>query len=329
MSQGKISRRDFLYSGLIAGLSAVHVDLRIAFAQIDAQSPIPKRGKSTPMEEGRPSATAQSAAIHRAAHQLLDVPKVLDDPLALRIIGAKAETELRSNPARSQKSRFMRAFIVLRSRYAEDELARAIQRGVRQYVILGAGLDTFAYRNPFPGSRLHVFEVAHPSTQSWKRARLHEAEIAIPDSLTFAPVDFEQQTLADGLRRAGFRADEGAFFSLLGVVVYLTKTAIMETLNFVASLPSGSEIVFDYGILPSALSQIERSSREASAIRVAAIGEPWITFFDPSSLARELRGMRFKQVEDFGPEEANHRYFKDRADAFRIWGSGRIMKARL
>jgi len=328
MSDKKFSRRDFLSSALAAGLTAGLADPRVAFPQIDAQSPNPKRAKGTPMEEGRPSVTAQSAAIHRAAHQLLDFPKVLDDPFALRIIGAKAESELRSNTAQFRKSRFMRAFIVLRSRYAEDELARAIQRGIRQYVILGAGLDTFAYRNPFPESRLHVFEVDHPATQSWKHARLREADIAIPDSLTFAPIDFEQQTLAEGLSRAGFKVNEAAFFSLLGVVVYLTKPAVMETFKFVASLPSGSEIVFDYSILPSALSQIQRSVREAGARRVAAIGEPWITYFDPSALASELRGMGFKQVEDIGPEEANNRYFKDRSDSFRIWGTGRLMKAR-
>jgi len=281
------------------------------------------------MEEGRPSATALGAAVHRAAHQLLDNPKILDDPLALRIIGANAESALRANLWRFQKSRFLRAFIVLRSRYAEDELARAIQRGVRQYVILGARLDTFGYRNSYPGSRLRVFEVDHPATQSWKRVRLREAEIAIPDSLTFAPVDFEQQTLADGLSRAGFRADEAAFFSLLGVVVYLTKTAVMETFKSVASRPAGSEIVFDYGILPSGLSESQRFAHEALASRVAAIGEPWITYFDPSSLASELKGMGFKHVEDFGPEEANNRYFKDRGDNLRIIGGGRLMKARI
>jgi len=329
MNERKLSRRDFFFDTLVAGLAAVLVDPRVAFTQMDAQSPIQKRAKSTPMEEGRPSITAQGAAIHRAAHQLLDVPKVLDDPLALRIIGAKDESTLRSNPARFHNDRFMRAFIVLRSRYAEDELAHAVQRGIRQYVILGAGLDTFAYRNPYPGSRLRVFEVDHPATQSWKRTRLREADIAIPDPLTFAPVDFEQQTLADGLSRAGFRANEGAFFSLLGVVVYLTKTAIMETLKFVASLPSGSEIVFDYNIPTSALSLIQRFNRAAGASRVAAIGEPWITYFDPSSLASELRSMGFKQVEDFGPQEANNRYFKDRKDSFRIWGTGRLMKARI
>lgn len=329
MSQKEISRRDFLYSSLIAGLTAVPVNLRIAFAQTDAQTTLPKRATSKLMEEGQPSATALGAAKHRAAHQFLDVPKILDDPLALRIIGTSAESEMRANLWWYQLNRSLRAFIALRSRYAEDELAQAIQRGVRQYVILGAGLDTFAYRNPYPGSRLRVFEVDHPATQSWKRTRLNEEDIAIPASLTFAPVDFERQTLADGLNRAGFKAEESAFFSLLGVVMYLTKTAAMETFKFVASLPTGSEIVFDYSILPSMLNESQRLAHEYRANRVAAGGEPWITFFDPLSLASELRGLGFKHLEDFGPEVANNRYFRNRTDSLRISGSGRLMKARL
>ncbi len=116
---------------------------------------------------------------------------------------------------------------------------------------------------------------------------------------------------------------------MLGVVVYLTKTAVMETFKFVASLPAGSEIVFDYGILSSMLSERQRSAREYLARRVAAIGEPWITYFDPVSLEGDLRAMGFKQVEDFGPEAAKERYFKDRTDGLRISGSSHLMKARV
>jgi methyltransferase (TIGR00027 family) len=115
--------------------------------------------------------------------------------------------------------------LAARSRYAEDELHTAIKRGIQQYVVLGAGLDTFAYRNPYPQDVLHVFEVDHPATQIWKRTRLEEAGITIPRTLTFTPVDFEIQTLEDGLRRAGFDTSKAAFFSWLGVTMYLTSSA--------------------------------------------------------------------------------------------------------
>src|ERR1700676_4204576 len=164
------------------------------------------------MQEGKFSKTAHRVAIRRAAHQLLDQPKVLDDPLALRIIGTEAADDLRSNPKEHHAfSRAFRAFMAARSRYAEDELARAVAHGVTQYVVLGAGLDTFAYRNPHPG--LRVFEVDHPSTQAWKREQLQAAGILIPSSMTFVAVDFERQTLAERLAQSEFRADEAAFFS--------------------------------------------------------------------------------------------------------------------
>src|SRR5271169_4489280 len=171
------------------------------------------------MQVGKFSRTAQRVAIRRAAHQLLDQPRVLDDPLALRIIGSEAAEELRSNPKEHHAfSRAFRAFMAARSRYAEDELAHVVAQGVKQYLVLGAGLDTFAYRNPHPG--LRVFEVDHPATQAWKREQLQEASIPIPPSLTFVPVDFEQQTLADGLERSGFDLNASAFFSWLGVTPY-------------------------------------------------------------------------------------------------------------
>jgi len=309
------------------GAFAVVVDLSTPFARAASESGTDERVGTSLMEEGSPSRTALSAATQRALHQLLDAPKVFDDPLALKILCENAEKPVWVDLRQLPKKRSLRAFIALRNRYAEDELARAIQRGVRQYVVLGAGLDTFGYRNPYPGSRLRVFEVDHPATQTWKRERLRKAGIVIPDSLTFAPVDFEQQTLAEGLKRAGFRADEPAFFSMLGVVVYLTKTAVMDTLKFVASLPAGSEIVFSYAIPSSMLTERQRAARKYLARQVAAMGEPWMTYFNPESLARDLRSLGFTQVEDFGPDAANDRYFKDRNDGLRVGGTGRLMKA--
>lgn len=284
------------------------------------------------MKEGRPSKTAQRVAMRRAAHQLLDDPKVFDDPVALRIIGKEDASALQADPRQSEStplSPYLRAFVAARSRCAEDELALAVLRGVRQYVILGAGLDTFAYRNPHPQGVLHVFEVDHPTTQIWKRTRLDEVGIALPDNLTFAPVDFETQPLEEGLRAAGYDPGKSTFFSWLGVTEYLTAEAVMATLRFIASAPMGSAIVFDYMLSPSLLIPAQRSRFDAFAQRVASAGEPWQTFFDPGLLTTDLRAMGFGYVEDNGPEEINARYFKDRRDGLRVGSLSHLMKAQV
>ena len=183
------------------------------------------------MKAGRPSTTAQSVAIRRAEHQLFDFPHVLDDPIALRIIGPEgaASIALRCWFAYFPGPRAMRAFMAARSRYAEDQLARAIASGTAQYVVLGAGLDTFAYRNPYTDSALRVFEVDHPDTQAWKRHRLASTAIPIPYPVTFVPVDFGRQEPETELEKAGFKPDEPAFFSWLGVTPYLSKEIVMAT----------------------------------------------------------------------------------------------------
>lgn len=279
------------------------------------------------MIEGNFSRTAQRVAIRRAAHQLLDQPRVLDDPLALRIIGAEAAETLRTNPKEHHAfARAFRAFMAARSRYAEDEVARAVASGVRQYVVLGAGLDTFAYRNPYP--ELRVFEVDHPATQAWKREQLEAAGIAVPASLTFVPIDFERQTLVDGLTRAGFDDRAAAFFSWLGVTPYLTREACMGTLSFIAKMPVGSGVVFDFAIDPALLNAGQREALEALSKRVAAAGEPFQLFFDPAKLQAELKGMGFHRTEFLQGKELNTRYFKDRKDGLMVRGGvGHLMGA--
>ena len=281
------------------------------------------------MQEGTFSKTAHRVAVRRAAHQLLDQPRVLDDPLALRIIGAEAENELRSNPKEDHAfSRAFRAFMAARSRFAEDELALAVAQGVRQYVVLGAGLDTFAYRNPHSG--LRVFEVDHPATQAWKRERLEAAGIAIPTSLTFVPIDFERQTLADGLGQSGFNGNAAAFFSWLGVTPYLTREACLVTLSFIAKMPAGSGVVFDFAVDPALLNLGQRMALKALSKRVAAVGEPFQLFFDPEKLQGEMKGMGFRRTEFLQGKELNARYFKDRKDGLLVRGSiGHLMSAWL
>ena len=284
------------------------------------------------MERNRPSPTAQRVAIQRAAHQLLDDPRVLDDPVALRIIGREEASAICADPRRSESSRlspYLRAFIAARSRYAEDELALGIKRGVHQYIILGAGLDTFAYRNPHPKGDLQIFEVDHPATQAWKRQRLEEIGIALPCNLTFAPIDLETQTLEDGLKAAGYDAGKLTFFSWLGVTEYLSTESVMASLRFIASAPRGSGVVFDYMISPSLLTPAQRSRFDAISRRVASAGEPWQAFFDPQLLRRDLLAMGFGYVDDKGPAEINARYFKDRKDGLRVGSLSHLMKAQV
>ncbi len=285
------------------------------------------RDAATPMETGRPSATAFGAAALRAAHQLLDAPPVFEDPLALRVLGARVAAAIAADPQRAGTPASLRALVSLRSRHAEQALADAVGRGARQYVVLGAGLDTFAYRNPFDAAGLRVFEVDHPATQRWKRARLAEAGIEVPASASFAPVDFERDTLADGLARAGFDADAPAFFSLLGVIVYLPRDAAMATLGWVAGRPRGSAIAFDYALVAERLDPAARAARDAMARRVAEAGEPWITHFDPPELARTLRAIGFATVEDLGGDTLHARYAVDGRRAPPLSGASRMMVA--
>jgi methyltransferase (TIGR00027 family) len=289
------------------------------------------------VKAARPSATAFRVAMRRAAHQMLDEPKVLDDPIAVRIIGERGAAELRAEPQRQQGriARSVRAFMAARSRFAEDELARAVERGVGQYVILGAGLDTFAYRVPVAWRDLRVFEVDFPATQDWKRRRLEAAGVAAPASVSYVPVDFEKQGLAEELARAGFDAGAGAFFSWLGVTMYLVKESIVNTLRFIAATSKikgapGGGVAFDYTVPRASLKWMERIALDVLSRRVAAAGEPFVTFFEPSELAAELRAIGFRELEDIGTPEINQRYFKDRADGLRVGGSlARLMAARV
>jgi len=283
------------------------------------------------MHEAKPSRTAFRVAIRRAAHQIFDAPLVLNDPLAVRIIGAEYAARIKAGAVENSGvvSKSLRAFLVARSRFAEDELSRAVSDGVRQCVVLGAGLDTFAYRNPHASTGLRVFEVDHPATQAWKRERLRTAEIIIPPETIFVPVDFERETITDGLQRAGFTSNEKVFFSWLGVTPYLTNRAFTDTLSFIASMPTGSGVVFDYAVPRASLKFLERLAFDRISSRVKAAGEPFQLFFDAKQLADRLHQMGFTHLEDLGIEELNARYFHGRADKLRVRGAlGRMIFAR-
>jgi methyltransferase (TIGR00027 family) len=278
------------------------------------------------MRNAQPSRTAQRVALRRAAHQLLDDPKVFDDPLALAIANGESEATAESQ---HPYSRALRAFLAVRSRYAEDQLAVAVQRGIRQYVVLGAGLDTFAYRNPFQSAGLRVFEVDHPATQEWKRAQLRDAGIAIPEEMTFAAVDFERQSLQEGLLAAGFDQRQPAFFSWLGVTPYLSRPAFDATVEFIARLPAGSGMVFDYAVERSLLTPLQQLALDRMAERVARAGEPFQLFFDPAALALDLARLGFGNIEDLNGDQINARYFAGRADGLAVSGGGHLLSCQV
>lgn len=268
------------------------------------------------MREGKFSRTAYGVALRRAAHQVLDVPRVLDDPLALSIAGVDA-SYFQSNPQKQHHpfARGLRAFLVARSRYAEDQLAAAVARGVNQYVLLGAGLDTFAYRNR--NTNLRVYEVDHPATQDWKRQRLAEAGIPIPQTATLVPVDFERQTLGAALDLAGFSTHAPAFFSWLGVVPYITRESCMSTFAFIAKMPSGSGVAFDFAVDPKLLDLKVRLALMALSARVALAGEPFRLFFRPEELSSELKTLGFREIQMLASDEINALYFKERSDGLK------------
>jgi methyltransferase (TIGR00027 family) len=266
------------------------------------------------MQTGKASKTALRVAIRRAAHQLVEQPRILDDPIAVRLIGPAYARDLER--ASHKVARDFRAFMAVRSRYVEDRLREAVANGVKQYVILGAGLDTFAYRNPFPS--LRVFEVDFPATQEWKRAMLDDAAITVPESVTFVPLDFEHKTLAAGLAEAGFDGGAPAFFGWLGVVPYLTIAAFRATLDAIAQLPAGSAVSFDYAVAPETLSKAGRTAFDALAGRVAAAGEPFQLFFTPETMELELRRAGFRRIEQLTSDHLNEIYFKDRADGLKL-----------
>jgi methyltransferase (TIGR00027 family) len=278
------------------------------------------------MRAGKPSLTARGAAAYRAIHQTLEGGAIFDDPFAARILDDETRAGL-DEIAGDASLRPMRLFIAARSRFSEGSLAGCVARGVRQVVVLGAGLDTFSLRNPHAGLGVRVFEVDYPATQDWKRERLGQAGLAIPASLTFAPVDFERQSLADGLTAAGFVADRPAFFQWLGVVPYLTREAISSTLDFIADVPE-SEVVFDYAEPFENYPKERRANVMAIAEGAAARGEPWLSLFDRAELTGMLHDKGFATIEDLGMAEISDRFYGELKQGVVIGPGAHMVRAR-
>jgi methyltransferase (TIGR00027 family) len=303
------------------------------------------------VNDGGSSGTALSAALMRAVHTRLDRPRLIDDPwgdtlvspadkaaLCQRVLhGADPQTRQRLETLGSPQAVIdvvLRRHptyggVIVRSRYAEDALEAAVVRGARQYVLIGAGFDSFIVRQPAFARNLDVFEIDHPASQAMKRHRLEECGVAILPNVRFVPADLSREPLASVLARCGFSRAVPAFFSWLGVTIYLTRDANLATLRGIAtSSAPGSEVVFTY-IDQRALEGGRSATFEDMRANRAALGEPWVSGFDPATLADELRGLGLELVEDLGGLQLRERYCAGRTDGLAPGMTGHVARARV
>ena len=282
------------------------------------------------MIAAQPSRTALRVALRRAAHQIVDAPPlVFPDPFAIPIVGPEAAAELRRTPAAERKpfSAAMRSWMVARARFAEDILATAAAEHPQgQYLVLGAGLDTFALRNPYANVR--VFEVDHPATQAWKRERLAAAQLTPSAGTALVPVDFETQSLRQELLHAGFDLTLPTVTAWLGVVPYLTPEAFAASCRVLGRFAPGSQVIFDYSQPREVLPPVEQLMHDSLNARVAQAGEPFQLFFTPQALAEELGRSDLLVRQDLGSADLNARYFAGRPDGLGLRGTaGRLCHA--
>jgi methyltransferase (TIGR00027 family) len=268
-------------------------------------------------DDVRPDDTAVRVALWRALHVEVDSPPhVLEDTVGLML--AAPDDAWRSRPDMSPFTRPFRASIVARARFIEDLVVEQLERGVGQYVILGAGLDTFAQRRPELASRLAVFEIDRPGPQAWKRQRLIDLGLGVPSFLHFVPVDFEVgDAWWDRLAAAGFNSEQPAVVASTGVSMYLTKHAIAATLRQVATLASGTTLAMSF-MLPIEMTDPElRPGIERAMAGARANGTPFISFFTPMEMLTLARDAGFKEVQHVSAAMLAERYFANRSDGLR------------
>jgi methyltransferase (TIGR00027 family) len=274
--------------------------------------------------DGQPSFTALTAAAARAAHLIVDSgPPIFADTLAEAMLGERADELIGYHRAHGTHPVLAgaRAQATCRSRYTEDRLADGIQRGIGQYVLLGAGLDSFGYRSPL-ADRVRVFEVDHPATQEYKR-RIRPA----PGGVTFVPVEFGRDCLGAGLARASFDRTAPAFASWLGVTMYLDGAAIERTMAALGGFAPGSEIVVDYMLPASLRDAAGQLYADLVGQALAERGEPWISLFTPAAMAALLRSQGFGTVRDVAQRDMIPATAWDRPDSLRPAELSRIAHA--
>jgi methyltransferase (TIGR00027 family) len=275
-----------------------------------------------------PDNTAVRVALWRALHVQVDLPPhVLEDEIGLKLL-APDEGWRRRPDMDPRGTAIFRASVVARARFIEDLVVEQAARGMEQYVILGAGLDTFAQRRPDVASQLNVFEVDRPGPQAWKQRRLRELGFAMPERLRFVPFDFEAGgSWRDKLMRAGFDSAKPALLASTGVSMYLTKDAIVSTLRQIADFAPGSTLAITF-ILPLEWAEPEeRVGREAAERGARASGTPFLSFFTPPEMIARAREAGFREVRHISGAALTERYFTGRADSLRLGRSEELLIA--
>jgi methyltransferase (TIGR00027 family) len=277
----------------------------------------------------QPSRTLLSTAIRRATHQLLDAPVILEDPIALRIVPEAAEAELVAGLNRdgTPDAALLRALFVMRSRFAEDRLADAAARGNRQYVMLGAGLDTFPWRQPPFARSMRLFAADFPTSLSFARERARSAGLSEPDNLTRVPIDLETGDVMGSLVHAGLDPEVPSFFSILGVTQYLSPGAVCALFRDLSAMPPASETVLSFALPDAALSGQDLTAARLSAAFTAKVGEPWRTRMHPRDLIGKLAEFGYHEIFHLTPEIAHQRYFSERQDGLRVPGWEQLIAA--
>jgi methyltransferase (TIGR00027 family) len=270
-----------------------------------------------PEEPIAPDGTAVRVALWRALHMYVDAaPHVLEDEVGLRL--ADPGDDWQSRPDMDPVfTRGFRAAIVARARFIEDLVAEQAERGVRQYVLIGAGLDTFAQRRPDIASRMQVFEVDRPGAQAWKRARLAELGFGVPEWLRLVPVDFEAERWGHRLEEAGFEPHQRAVVASTGVSMYLSSEANEETLRHIASFAPGSVLAMTFLLPPELLDPEDRLALQMAEKGARASGTPFISFFTPSEALELAARAGFREARHVPLSELAERYFAGRTDGFR------------
>ncbi|MER6981184.1 class I SAM-dependent methyltransferase [Streptomyces carpinensis] len=267
---------------------------------------------------GMPDSTAVRTALWRAMHVEVDSPPhVFEDEIGLRLAAPGGDWRRRPDMD-PQATRGFRAGIVARARFIEDLVVEQADRGVTQYVVLGAGLDTFAQRRTEIASRIHVFEIDQPGTQAWKRRRLTELGYGVPDRLHLVPVDLEaSESWLERLAAAGFDSGQPAVIVSTGVTMYLTREATAATLRQIATLAPGSTLAMTFLLPVDLLDEADRPGLRASKDGARASGTPFISFYAPQDMLSLAREAGFTDVRHVPGATLAERYFADRADGLR------------